>query len=69
MLRYRESGKLSFTQHKYAKAIAVDITGRTNFHSVEPTPNDDGKAPIESEKDPARNDGDGNQVSTNNLEA
>lgn len=67
VLRYPENGKLSITQHKFAKATAVEITGLTDFHPVEPIPNDDGKVPIEPEK--ARKEGDGNLVATNNLEA
>lgn len=69
VLTYTENGKQSISQHKYARATAVDITGRTEFLPVEPTPNNDGKVLIESKKDPARKDGDGNMVATKYLEA
>lgn len=69
VLSYQESAILRITQHKYPKGTWVDITSRTDFHSAEPFLNDDGKVPIEPEKDPARKDGDGKLVATKDLEA
>lgn len=68
-LSYQESGILRITQHKYATATYVDISGRTDFHLVEPFPNDDGKVPVEPQKDLARKDNDGKLVAIKDLKA
>lgn len=65
---YIDNVKLSISQHKYARAIVIDITDYVEFHPVEPTPNDDRKVLIKPEKDPVRKNGHGNLVATKYLE-
>ena len=69
ILSYQERGILRNVQHSFARASYVDLSGRGDFHSEEPFPNDDGKVPVVPGEDPAGKDDDGKLVATKDLEA
>lgn len=69
ILTYQERGILRSVQHSFARATAVEISGRGIFNSEESFPSDDEEVPVVLGKDPAQKDDVGKLVATNDLEA